>query len=41
MLSPGEYDCDVVKTAGVWRFRRRDLAMDQVVQLRDAIAGQR
>ncbi len=32
MLSPGEYDCDVVKSGGVWRFRRRDLAMDQVAK---------
>jgi hypothetical protein len=29
-LSPAEYDCDLKKSAGVWRFLRRDLVMDQV-----------
>ncbi len=40
LLSPGEYDCDLKKRAGVWRFTRRDVAMDRLFQLPDAIAGQ-
>lgn len=41
LLSPGEYDCDLKKRAGVWRFTRRDVAMDRLFVLPDAVVGQR
>lgn len=28
LLSPGEYDCDLVKIGGEWRFERRTVVMD-------------
>jgi 3-phenylpropionate/cinnamic acid dioxygenase small subunit len=33
LLSPGEYDCDLKKTLGTWRFIRRDVAMDRAFVL--------
>lgn len=29
LLSPGEYDCDLKKSHGAWRFTRRDVIMDR------------
>jgi hypothetical protein len=41
LLSPGEYDCDLRRRAGVWRFTRRDVAMDRLFVLPDALTGPR
>ena len=35
LLSPGEYDADLRRRDGVWRFVRRDVAMDRVFALPD------
>jgi 3-phenylpropionate/cinnamic acid dioxygenase small subunit len=29
LLSPGEYDCELTKRSGAWRFVRRSVAMDR------------
>jgi 3-phenylpropionate/cinnamic acid dioxygenase small subunit len=33
LLSPGEYDAELVRRDGVWRLTRRDVAMDRVFSL--------
>jgi hypothetical protein len=35
LLSPGEYDCDLVKIGGRWLFTRRVVVMDQPFGTRD------
>jgi len=35
LLSPGEYDAELRRRDGVWRFVRRDVAMDRVFILPD------
>ena len=35
LLSPGEYDSELRRRDGVWRFTRRDVAMDRVFSLPD------
>ncbi|HEX8012273.1 MAG TPA: nuclear transport factor 2 family protein [Casimicrobiaceae bacterium] len=35
LLSPGEYDTELRRRDGVWRFVRRDVAMDRVFSLPD------
>jgi ketosteroid isomerase-like protein len=39
LLSPGEYDCDLRRTDGAWRFIRRDVTMDRVFTLPDDVTG--
>ena len=41
LLSPGEYDCDLKRRDGIWRFTRRDVAMDRLFALPDDVAGRR
>ena len=33
LLSPGEYDCDLERRDGAWRFTRRDVSMDRAFTL--------
>jgi hypothetical protein len=35
LLSPGEYDCDLVRIDGQWRFTRRVVMMDQAFGVAD------
>lgn len=35
LLSPGEYDCDLQRRDGTWRFTRRDVLMDKAFTLPD------
>jgi ketosteroid isomerase-like protein len=35
LLSPGEYDAELRRRGGAWRFVRRDVAMDRVFSLPD------
>jgi ketosteroid isomerase-like protein len=35
LLSPGEYDTELLRRDGAWRFVRRDVAMDRVFALPD------
>ena len=35
LLSPGEYDCELAKHAGVWRFARRTVLMDRAFTVPD------
>jgi ketosteroid isomerase-like protein len=35
LLSPGEYEAELRRRGGVWRFVRRDVAMDQAFSLPD------
>jgi len=35
LLSPGEYDCDLVRVDGQWRFTRRVVMMDQAFGVAD------
>lgn len=35
LLSPGEYDCELRRAGGQWRFVRRDVAMDQSFTAQD------
>jgi ketosteroid isomerase-like protein len=34
LLSPGEYECELIKLAGEWRFKSRIVHMDHVFTLR-------
>ena len=38
LLSPGEYDCDLERCDGAWRFTRRDVRMDRRFALPDEAA---
>ena len=33
LLAPGRYECELVKTGGKWRFKRRDVILDHVITL--------
>jgi len=35
LLSPGDYDCDLTKSGGAWRFTRRSVTMDRIFMLPD------
>ncbi len=36
LLSPGEYECELKKTSGAWRFVGRSVTMDRLFTLSDA-----